>query len=145
MKITKKQLLLFIVLITLSVAQFFLIKTAPEAYAESKLWGMQEGKDTIGSTAFGNSGAPLDVRVIIARAIKAFLGFMGVIFLILLVLAGYKYMNSRGNEEKVTEAIGQIRTAIIGLLIVVASYALTSYITSCVVEITNVETIWGCK
>ena len=51
-----------------------------------------------------------------------------IIFVFLIVMGGYKYMAAQGNEEKIKEAIGQIRVAIIGLLIIISSYAITNFI-----------------
>lgn len=68
------------------------------------------------------------VGSIIAAVIEAFLGLLGVIFVILIILAGYKWMMARGNEEQVKEAQEQIRRAIIGLLIVISAYAITYFV-----------------
>ena len=65
---------------------------------------------------------------IVATAIQAFLGLLGVIFLVLLITAGYKWMTASGNEEKLTEAKETIWRAVIGLIIVVASYAITYFV-----------------
>ncbi|MCX6792677.1 MAG: pilin [Candidatus Falkowbacteria bacterium] len=88
------------------------------------------GLNVIGSQAFGESGAPQkSIYSIIARVIKVMLGLLGTVFVVLLILAGFKYMTSAGDEEKIKEAVGQIRNAIIGLLIVVVAYSITYYVT----------------
>lgn len=65
---------------------------------------------------------------IVATVIKAFLGLLGVIFIFLVVIAGYKYMTANGDEGQVEDALGSIRTAIIGLIIVVSAYAITAFV-----------------
>ncbi len=65
---------------------------------------------------------------VVAIAIKGFLGLLGVIFIILIVIAGYNWMTARGDEEKITKATTTIRSAIIGLLIIVAAYAITYFV-----------------
>ena len=65
---------------------------------------------------------------IVATAIQAFLGLLGVIFLVLLITAGYKWMTASGNEEKITEAKETIWRAVIGLIITVAAYAITYFV-----------------
>jgi len=65
---------------------------------------------------------------IVAVAIQAFLGLLGVIFLVLMITAGYKWMTASGNEEKLTEAKETIWRAVIGLIIVVAAYAITYFV-----------------
>jgi len=116
----------------------------PEVCAGSLL-DSQEGLDDIGREAFGTGGNALDIRLITARVVKVFISFMGLIFLILLILAGWKYMNSRGNEEKVTEALTQIKSAIIGLVIIVAAYVIASFVTDCVMDIASDSSVWNCK
>lgn len=65
---------------------------------------------------------------IIAVAIQAFLGLLGVIFLVLMITAGYKWMTASGNEEKMTEAKETIWRAVIGLIITVSAYAITYFV-----------------
>lgn len=56
------------------------------------------------------------------------LSFIGVIFLILMIYAGINWMTATGNQEKVTKSKDLIINAIIGLIIVLAAYAITSFI-----------------
>jgi len=65
---------------------------------------------------------------IMATIIQAFLGLLGIIFLILVITAGFKWMNASGNEEKVTEAKDTIFRAVIGLIITVGAYAITYFV-----------------
>ncbi|MDD5071285.1 MAG: pilin [Patescibacteria group bacterium] len=80
----------------------------------------------------GESGfAPADemsLGQIVAVAIQAFLGLLGIIFLVLMITAGYKWMTASGNEEKLTEAKETIWRATIGLIIVVSAYAITYFV-----------------
>ncbi len=68
------------------------------------------------------------VASVIAMVIKGFLGLLGIIFVILLVIAGQKWMTAGGEEEKVNEAKDTIKRAIIGLIIVVAAYSITYFV-----------------
>lgn len=69
-----------------------------------------------------------DVLTISARLINATLGLLGIIFTALMVSAGYKYMTAQGNQDKVEEAIKQIRFAVIGLVIILASWGITIFV-----------------
>ncbi|MBN2884446.1 hypothetical protein JXE04_00795 [Patescibacteria group bacterium] len=60
--------------------------------------------------------------------INAALGLLGIIFIILMVLAGYNWMTASGSEEKVKEAKDTIKRAIIGLVIVIGSWAIWTFI-----------------
>lgn len=65
---------------------------------------------------------------VVALIIKGFLGLLGVIFIILIVLAGYNWMTAAGDEEKIKKATSTIRSAIIGLLIIIAAYSITYFV-----------------
>lgn len=67
---------------------------------------------------------------IIGQVINVFFSMVGVIFLILMVYAGYLWMMAQGNEEQVTKAKALIRSSIIGLIIAVSAYAITWFIFS---------------
>lgn len=66
-----------------------------------------------------------DPTAIVGVVIQVFLGFIGVIFLVLMIYAGYIWMIARGNEEQVTKAKNLITASIIGLIIVVSAYAIS--------------------
>lgn len=69
-----------------------------------------------------------DIGAAVATIVKAFLGLLGIIFIFLMVLAGYHWMTAAGDEQKVTKAKDTLRTAIIGLVIIVAAYSITYFV-----------------
>lgn len=117
-----------------------LILTMPLAVMADGLWadqvGMGAGDGEVGE-AFGQDADPTDVRVVAGQVIKIFLGFLGFIFFILVLWAGFKWMTSLGNTEKVSEAKRQLSAAIIGLTICLMSYGIASYITRCFYEVST--------
>jgi len=64
----------------------------------------------------------------IGSLIKAALSFVGVLFLLLMLYAGFLWMTARGNTETVTKAKDLIVGAVIGIVIVVSAYAITSFV-----------------
>jgi len=64
----------------------------------------------------------------IAEIIKITLSFLGVIFIVLIVYAGFLWMTSAGNEEKVKKAKDIMVAAIIGVAIVLLAYAITYFV-----------------
>lgn len=68
------------------------------------------------------------VSEIIGTAVNAALGLLGVIFVILIIYGGYKWMTAAGNEEKSKEGTDIIRRAIIGLIIVAGSWAIWAFV-----------------
>ena len=71
---------------------------------------------------------------IIGNLIGTTLSIIGVIFFILMVYAGFKWMTARGNEEGVKEAQKTIIAAIIGLVVVLSAYAITNFVFTSVDE-----------
>lgn len=69
-----------------------------------------------------------DLPTIIGTVIKAALGLVGIIFLVLMVYAGIIWMIARGDEGKVEKAKDTIINSIIGLIIVVGAYAITNFV-----------------
>lgn len=70
----------------------------------------------------------VDPSALIGRVVGYALSFLGVAFFVLIIYAGYLWMFSMGNEQTVTKAKEIIIAAVIGLIIVLMAYAITSYI-----------------
>jgi len=73
---------------------------------------------------------------LIGTIINIFLGILGVFFVILIVYAGYTWMSSFGSSEKVKKAKDLIVDAIIGLVILLAAYAISNFVVSALVKAT---------
>jgi len=69
-----------------------------------------------------------DVPKLIGQVIGVILSFLSVAFLILMLYAGFVWMFARGNEAEVTRAKNIIIAAVTGLIVVVASYAITNFV-----------------
>jgi hypothetical protein len=106
------------------------------------LWENINGQDNEASiqpsgAQFGGSDTPKDIRQITADIVKVFLGFIGLIFVILMIIAGFKWMNAQGDESKVEEAQKQLRMAVIGLLIILAAWGITLFAVNAIVNATG--------
>lgn len=101
---------------------------------------VQEGlQGSVGPIAYNETGQPKDIRIIVAGIIQVFLGLLATIFIILIVIAGFKWMSSQGNSVKIGEAKNTILAASVGLLIILGAFAITIYITRSVLGITGRE------
>ncbi|HWQ99499.1 MAG TPA: hypothetical protein VN397_01475, partial [Candidatus Methylomirabilis sp.] len=69
-----------------------------------------------------------DPRVIAARIINVALGLVGVILVVIIIYAGFLYMTSGGDAEKTQTALKYIRNAVIGLIIVLSSWAIARFV-----------------
>lgn len=130
MKPAKTRLINIVILCLLFLPQILFLNNALTARADDSLWNLanEGGLNEIGQEAYGTN-KPRDIRIITANIIKVFLGLLGIIFLALIITAGYKWMTSGGNEEKIKEAQQQIVRAAVGLIIILAAYAITDFAT----------------
>jgi len=78
----------------------------------------------------GGGNAEDKAQVIVGRIINSFLSIFGVIFMILIIYGGYKWLMASGREEEVKKAKDIIRQAIIGLIIVLGAYAISYFVTT---------------
>jgi len=79
----------------------------------------------------GLSAVPIakkQVPQIMADAVGLGLTFLGIIIFALMLYAGVNWMIAMGASEKVDTAKQTLEAAIIGLLIVIAAYAITSFV-----------------
>ncbi|TAL19774.1 hypothetical protein EPN90_02445 [Patescibacteria group bacterium] len=65
---------------------------------------------------------------IVFAAIRTFLALLGIVFTVLLLYGGYMWMMAKGNEQMVEKAKETITRAVIGLIIIVSSLAITQYV-----------------
>jgi uncharacterized BrkB/YihY/UPF0761 family membrane protein len=91
---------------------------------------MQNALDNMKTTADTGyvEGYDTNIPATIGKVVGAALAFVGVLFLILIIYGGFIWMTARGNEQEVTKAKDLITAAVIGLVIILAAYAITSYI-----------------
>ncbi len=78
-----------------------------------------------------------DIRITIAKIIRIILGFLGIIAVGLVMYAGFIWMNSGGNEEKIAQAKLILRNAAVGLVIILASFGIVSFILSNLIKATG--------
>jgi len=92
------------------------------------LTATQVGYNTKGSKDLTAAGVIMNIPDAIGRFLGAALSLLGVVFMVLIIYGGFTWMFARGNDQAVTKAKGIIETAIIGLVIVISAYAITTFI-----------------
>ncbi|MEK7084556.1 MAG: pilin [Patescibacteria group bacterium] len=70
-------------------------------------------------------GEARDPRVVAGYIIQILLSVLGTLFLIYLVYAGFLIATSRGEQDQIDKGKKTLRTAIIGIIIVLSAYSLT--------------------
>ncbi|OGF26551.1 hypothetical protein A2477_00230 [Candidatus Falkowbacteria bacterium RIFOXYC2_FULL_47_12] len=91
--------------------------------------------DILGQSAGYETGPQNSVGNVVAIVINAVLALVGMIFLIEVFYGGYLWMTAQGNDEQVTKAKELIRQAVIGVIVIVAAYAIVYFVLSNLLEV----------
>jgi len=120
-----KKIFFTLIIFVLVVLPFFSVALNAQAQsnADTMLWGGFEGNVQV-TTGLGNT----DPREMAARVINIMLGFIGIIAVIIILLGGFKWMTAAGNEEKIDEAKKLIGAGVIGLIVILAAFALAQFV-----------------
>lgn len=77
------------------------------------------------------------VTVIVGRAIQVALGALGIVFILFLIYGGILWMIARGDKTKVEQATRMLTNTTIALVVIVASYAIATYVVGALVQVTS--------
>jgi hypothetical protein len=97
------------------------------------LTGSQEQLEEVGGQVEGGALASQTLPQLVGNIINIALGVLGIILVVLIVYGGVLWMTAMGDKEKVGTAKKVITNAIIGLVITVAAYAISSYVISALI------------
>jgi hypothetical protein len=97
-------------------------------------------KKVAGSEGMGYKTDDVKIEVIVGKAIQILLGLLGIIFLILTIYGGVKWMMAGGEGGEVTKAKSVLTNGVIGLVIILSAYAISSYVMSALLDNLNLVT-----
>jgi len=120
MRKSSKQILMFVLLIALLIIPYLVFAANPT------INGLKDVGEGYGPYQAADDDTAL-ARTI-GGIVKVVFGLLGVIFVGLIIYAGYNWMTATGDEAKVTKAKDTIRRAIIGLIILIGSFAIYNFI-----------------
>ena len=129
----KKLITSFILMtmLALTIAPSMVLASSVESDIEDRL-------DPIADLYGGSSGVDEgNLAESIASIIQILLSLLGVIFIILIIYAGFMWMTSAGNEERISKAKKVFIAAIIGVAIVLAAYLITVFVIQGLIDATT--------
>ncbi len=94
----------------------------------------QDSAETVASAAGLGTQSVLTT---IGTIISVILGFIGVVFLILLIYSGWVWMTAGGEEERIKKAKRTLINATIGIIITFSAYAIASFVLNAIGDATN--------
>lgn len=84
-----------------------------------------------------------DLRVTVGKLINVALSLLGVIAVVIILAGGFKWMTAGGNDDKVAEARKMIFSGIIGLAIILSSWAIALFVLNRLRDATGSGSISG--
>ncbi|MFA6161570.1 MAG: hypothetical protein WCT54_02405 [Patescibacteria group bacterium] len=84
-----------------------------------------------------NISTQQDLPTIVGSIINVLLGFLGLLLLVYMLYAGFLWMTAGGDTKKVDTATAIIRNSIIGLLIIVAAFAISNFVLGSLINVTQ--------
>ena len=78
-----------------------------------------------------------DVRSTVAQIIRVALGLLGIVAVAAIVMGGFMFMTSGGNEEQSGKGTKAMMAGVIGLIIILCAYAIASFVISNLVAATT--------
>lgn len=116
----------FLVVLLLAIVlfgSFCFLKTA-----EAALTDQVKTQLTAGSGERGTTEVPPDPRYIMEGIIQVALMMVGTIFTAMIFYGGYQYLTAGGEEERAKKGMTLIQEAVIGLVVILLSYAITLFV-----------------
>lgn len=113
----------------LAIASMFLLVGLP-VVSQAQITVDQTGLREAAANAYGSADA-MDIGTYIgSNIIQPALGLVGLILLLLVLYAGFLWMTAAGNPDQVKKAKSILVNSVIGMVIIVSAYVITSAIMS---------------
>lgn len=118
-------------IVALLMMVFGAIALTVPAYAQFEAGSPTGALDAaVDDTSLAPGDADSQIFNIIGRLINIALGLLGIVFFIYIVWAGFIWMTAGGDETKTKKATQMITQGTIGLVIILAAYAISSFAVS---------------
>ena len=112
---------------------FLLPKITLASDVDEMVWGGYHN-DFMTTTGMGER----DPREMITGIIRIALGFLGILAVSIIMMAGFKWMLSGGNEDAASEAKTMLFNGVVGLIIILASLSLASFVINALLNATQI-------
>ena len=70
----------------------------------------------------------ISAGTLLTNALNIVYFVMGSVAVIIIILAGYRYMTASGDSSKITKASQAIIYAVVGLVVIVCAFAITNFV-----------------
>ena len=94
----------------------------------SKLLANTGGSAQDGVDSINPGGVATNLPETIQIIINVALGVIGMVAVIMIIMGGFQYTSSQGDEKKVTKAKNTIMYGVIGLIIALLAFAIVNFV-----------------
>jgi len=85
----------------------------------------------------GNSGiGDANIGEVVGQIVKSILTVLGLVALVIFIIAGFQWMTSGGDKEKIQGAQKLMGAAVVGLIIIILAYAAASFVVTALTNVT---------
>ncbi len=119
----KKVILAILSLFVINASMLALPSYASTAVTEDACKGHEEEFPDL-----CKKGTEADMMKVVGNVLNAVYGLVGIIAVVFVIIGGFKYTTSQGDPGKVQQAKNTIMFALIGLVVSVSAFAITSFI-----------------
>lgn len=116
--------------LTVSAGFFNLALAKDDSYNFIKNSGLEDA----GNKAGYDTTTTTSVNSLIGNIILVALSLLGIVFLIYIIYGGYAWMTAHGNQEKAKKAMSIVMASLMGLIITLAAYGVSSFV---------IDNLWG--
>lgn len=107
-------------LICLTIATIAII---PSIVLAQDIFGLNYVAGEVNAYAGGGQ-----LELVVPRIINIIMSILGIIAVVIILVGGFMWMTAAGNEERVGKAKKVLVAGVIGLLIVIAAYAIAAFV-----------------
>lgn len=104
------------------------------------VFAQAQSDDAAASVASAAGLSSSSIFDIIGTLINVFLGLLGIVFLLLVLYAGFLWMTAGGDDKQVEKAKKMLINATVGLVITLSAYAITTFIVNWISQGTGLGT-----
>lgn len=123
MKLTSKSIKQFLLVTALTVFGLMLVNSFGVSAVFAQAIDTQQDQPAIIAAL---SGGQTGLRGIVLTIVNFFLTFLGLLAVIMVIYGGFLYVSSAGNEENVNKAKKILLYAVIGIVVIIVSFALVN-------------------
>lgn len=123
-----KKIISYIALVFFTLSLFFSFDPCVQAYNLKDAFSVDISTPSGAIRAASGYQIGATPESVVSKVINAILSFLGIIFICFMLYGGYLWMTAMGKEQQVTKGKDLITEASIGLIIIVAAYAISYFI-----------------